>query len=153
MSDDEFLEAFEECRIPKAEWTHEAHVRMAWLYLRRRPLDEVVPIVREGIRRYNSSLGNTARAAEVVRRAKTFLDETLPQFQLHHHVQPGLRHVEDEQGTGDADEDEQLLQEFRKVLAGKRLSASEMDMQDAKLGGLAEDALPIFGRKLCVGAL
>jgi hypothetical protein len=35
VTDEEFLRAFEECRIPKAFWTHEAHVRMAWLYLRR----------------------------------------------------------------------------------------------------------------------
>jgi hypothetical protein len=32
---------------------------MAWLYLRRRPLEAVVPFVREAIGRYNASLGNT----------------------------------------------------------------------------------------------
>jgi hypothetical protein len=33
MSDDEFLAAFEACAVARAEWTHEAHVRMAWLYV------------------------------------------------------------------------------------------------------------------------
>ncbi len=66
MTDDEFLEAFEECRIPKEFWTHEAHVRMAWLYLRRRPLDEVIPFVRLAIQRYNASLGNTEGYHETI---------------------------------------------------------------------------------------
>jgi hypothetical protein len=58
MTDDEFLAAFEECRLPKHLWTHQAHVRMAWLYLREKPLEEVIPTVRRGIQRYNASLGN-----------------------------------------------------------------------------------------------
>jgi hypothetical protein len=66
MSDDEFLEAFEECRIPKALWTHEAHVRMAWLYLGRRSLAEVIPFVRRAIQRYNASLGNTEGYHETI---------------------------------------------------------------------------------------
>ena len=66
MTDDEFLRAFEDCSIPKASWTHEAHVRMAWLYLRRRPLDEVVPFVRRAIQRYNTSLGNTEGYHETI---------------------------------------------------------------------------------------
>jgi hypothetical protein len=66
MTDEEFLEAFEECRIPKELWTHQAHVRMAWLYLSRWPLEEVIPIVREGINRYNRSLGNTEGYHETI---------------------------------------------------------------------------------------
>jgi hypothetical protein len=59
MTDDDFLDAFEQCRLPREAWTHAAHVRMAWLYLRRRPPEWVVPAVRERISRYNLSLGNT----------------------------------------------------------------------------------------------
>jgi hypothetical protein len=58
MTDDVFLGAFEECQLPKALWTHEAHVRMAWLYLQQRPLIEVIPVVRGAIQRYNNSFGN-----------------------------------------------------------------------------------------------
>jgi hypothetical protein len=66
MTDDEFLTAFEELRLPRILWTHEAHVRMAWLYLRQRPLDEVIPIVRRGIQRYNASLGNAEGYHETI---------------------------------------------------------------------------------------
>ncbi|MEO2089567.1 MAG: hypothetical protein ABGY75_08745 [Gemmataceae bacterium] len=59
MSDDDFLAAFEACTIPKADWTHEAHVRMAWLYLSRLPFPAAVQNARSGISKYNRSLGNT----------------------------------------------------------------------------------------------
>lgn len=59
MADDEFLAAFEACAIPKADWTHEAHVRMAWLYLTRLPFEEARERVCAGIQRYNASLGGT----------------------------------------------------------------------------------------------
>ena len=76
MTDEDFLAAFEDCSIPKAEWTHEAHVRMAWLYLRRRPLIEVIPDVRGSIKRYNGSLGNTEGYHETITVAfLTLIDE------------------------------------------------------------------------------
>jgi len=59
MTDAEFLAAFEACTIPKADWTHEAHVRMAWLYLTSRPFPDALQRIRTGIRRYNDSLGGT----------------------------------------------------------------------------------------------
>jgi hypothetical protein len=35
MTDSEFLTAFEACRLRRQDWTHAAHVRLAWLYLTR----------------------------------------------------------------------------------------------------------------------
>lgn len=32
MSDDEFIEAFEAAAISRDDWTHEAHIRMGWIY-------------------------------------------------------------------------------------------------------------------------
>src|SRR4051794_11311697 len=58
MSDDDFLAAFESCRLPRADWTHAAHVRLAWLYLTRLPFGEALDRVRAGIRRYNASVGS-----------------------------------------------------------------------------------------------
>src|SRR5262249_4790309 len=55
MTDDEFLAAFESCSLPRADWTHAAHVRMAWLYLGRLPLGAALDAVRTGIRRYNAA--------------------------------------------------------------------------------------------------
>ncbi len=55
MTDDEFLCAFERCSIARKDWTHEAHVRMAWLYVTRTPADgEVFDRVRGGIKKLNS---------------------------------------------------------------------------------------------------
>jgi hypothetical protein len=54
MSDDEFLIAFERCTLYRSQWTHEAHLRMAWLYLNRYSLGESIERARNGIRRLNS---------------------------------------------------------------------------------------------------
>ena len=52
MTDEAFLAAFQDTSLPRAQWTHEAHVRMAFLMLSRgEGLDEI----REGIRRYNAA--------------------------------------------------------------------------------------------------
>jgi len=58
MTDDEFLTAFEAAAIARKEWTHEAHVRMAWLYLRRLPFAEALEKVRAGIRKLNAKIGS-----------------------------------------------------------------------------------------------
>ena len=42
MTDDEFLAAFEACAFARGGWTHESHVRMAWLYLSRLPFAEAL---------------------------------------------------------------------------------------------------------------
>jgi hypothetical protein len=57
MTDDAFLDAFERCQLSREAWTHAAHVRMAWLHLRREPLDRVIPAVRDRISRLNRALG------------------------------------------------------------------------------------------------
>ncbi len=55
VSDEEFLAAFEGCTLPEADWSHRAHVRMAWLYLRRRSFEQVLPLVRQRIMQYNAT--------------------------------------------------------------------------------------------------
>jgi hypothetical protein len=55
MSDDEFLRAFEGCQLDRKDWTHESHVRMAWLYLMRIESDmDVFDHVRSGIKKLNA---------------------------------------------------------------------------------------------------
>jgi hypothetical protein len=58
MTDDEFLAAFEGCTLPRADWTHAAHVWMAWLYLTRLPYEIALDHIRNGIRRYNAAVGS-----------------------------------------------------------------------------------------------
>lgn len=56
MNNFEFLRAFENCELPEAEWTHTAHVRMAWIYLNYLPFDEALHRIRAGIQRYNAKV-------------------------------------------------------------------------------------------------
>lgn len=48
-----FLAAFESQTIPFAEWSHRAHIRMAFNYLSRHPFDEALGRIRKGIRALN----------------------------------------------------------------------------------------------------
>ena len=58
MTDDEFLAAFEAAAIARTDWTHEAHVRMAWLYLTRLPFGAALERVRSGIQKLNGRIGS-----------------------------------------------------------------------------------------------
>ncbi|MBA4186766.1 MAG: hypothetical protein C0467_01985 [Planctomycetaceae bacterium] len=57
MTDDEFLTAFEAAAISRSEWTHNAHVWMAWLYLTRLPHAKAGDRIRAGIQKLNSRNG------------------------------------------------------------------------------------------------
>lgn len=58
MTDDEFIEGFERCTLNRADWTHAAHVRMAWLYLSRDlDFDAALERIRSGIKRLNAHFG------------------------------------------------------------------------------------------------
>lgn len=54
MTDDEFLCAFERGSLARKDWTHEAHVRMAWLYVTRSADGEALDRVRSGIKKLNT---------------------------------------------------------------------------------------------------
>src|SRR5271163_1285927 len=69
MTDIEFFKAFESCSLPEDEWTHRSHVRMAWLYLKQMPLLQAIPIVREGIKRYNATLKKSLSYHETITQA------------------------------------------------------------------------------------
>ena len=55
MTDADFLAAFETQTLPFAQWTHRAHVKVAFLYLRDLPLDAALDRVRAGIRAFNAA--------------------------------------------------------------------------------------------------
>jgi hypothetical protein len=54
-ADAEFLARFEDGTLPFESWTHRAHVKAAWLYLRDGSLDEAIDRMRVGIQRYNAA--------------------------------------------------------------------------------------------------
>jgi len=55
MTDDEFLSAFEKCALPSEQWTHRAHVRVAFLYASRHDLHCACDRMRSGIKAYNKA--------------------------------------------------------------------------------------------------
>lgn len=55
MNDAELLRQFEELTLPFAEWTHRAHVRVAYCYLEKHSFEEALPIVRTRIQKYNAA--------------------------------------------------------------------------------------------------
>lgn len=57
MSDDEFLAAFLDCSMPAAGFDHYGHVRIAWIILRRHPLNEAIEMTCDGIKNLANHLG------------------------------------------------------------------------------------------------
>ena len=56
MSDDEtFLAQFESAAWPLAEWHHKQHIKVAYLYLRRYPLDAAIARMSSGVKKYNAA--------------------------------------------------------------------------------------------------
>jgi len=68
FASDEELEAlvsgFEDCTLPKARWTHRAHLAVGLVYCDRMPTPVALALLRERIRRYNVASGgeNTSTA-------------------------------------------------------------------------------------------
>src|SRR5579863_7415328 len=55
MTDAELLSAFESCTLPFEQWTHRAHVKVAYLYARQYPFEEALRRMRASIKAYNAS--------------------------------------------------------------------------------------------------
>ena len=55
MTDDAFLKQFEAAAIPADEWRHREHVRIAYLYLRRHPLEIAIGKMRDGLHTLNAA--------------------------------------------------------------------------------------------------
>lgn len=57
MNDQDFLQQFEACSLPKELFKHRGHLRVTWLYLEKYAYPEAVDAVRDGIKKYAASLG------------------------------------------------------------------------------------------------
>jgi len=55
MDDETFLKQFETAAWPLAEWHHQQHIKVAYLYLRRYPFEAAMARIREGIKAYNAA--------------------------------------------------------------------------------------------------
>lgn len=77
----DFLRSFETCTLPEREWTHLAHIRMAWLYLTQTGSAVALDRIRGGILRYNTEvLGRRQEYHDTVTEAFTRLisDRMMP---------------------------------------------------------------------------
>src|SRR6478609_9349612 len=54
-NDQTFLQEFEVQRWPLDQWHHRDHLKLAYLYLRRYPLDEAAAKIRDGIKAHNAA--------------------------------------------------------------------------------------------------
>lgn len=53
VGDEIFIQSFEEATLPFEDWTHEAHLRMAWTYIKERGREGAEPLIKSGIKKYN----------------------------------------------------------------------------------------------------
>jgi len=57
MTDQEFIERFENCTLPAEGFHHREHVKVVWLYLRRYPLIETLTRFSESLKRFATANG------------------------------------------------------------------------------------------------
>lgn len=57
LGTEELVEAFIACTLPKAEWTHQAHLRVGLWHLLRHRAEEALALLRVRIQRYNVACG------------------------------------------------------------------------------------------------
>jgi hypothetical protein len=58
QADTAFLSSFETCTLPESEWTHAAHIRLAWICLNLQSPELALERIRSGILRYNTEVLN-----------------------------------------------------------------------------------------------
>lgn len=73
MTDEELIEQFENCTLPKERFSHREHVRVVWLYLRSYSLLDVLARFSERLKNYASAQGRADLYHETITWAYTFL--------------------------------------------------------------------------------
>jgi hypothetical protein len=66
LSDDEFLDALEQTTLPPEAFSHAAHVRAAYLYVRRGGFADGLVRMRQALLAYTAALGKTDRYHETI---------------------------------------------------------------------------------------
>jgi len=61
MTDREFTEAFESCRLPNDQFHHRDHVRLAWIYVRSYGAADATIRIAESIQRYAAYHGKSSK--------------------------------------------------------------------------------------------
>ena len=66
LNDNEFELQFENCTLNPELFTHEAHLRLAWIHIKNHGTEKAIAIIREQIRRYAASLGASDKYHETI---------------------------------------------------------------------------------------
>lgn len=66
LTDEQFLEAFQTAKLPPELFTHEAHLRLAWLYLEDFDMDTSITKITHQIKNYTKILGAEDKYNETV---------------------------------------------------------------------------------------
>lgn len=66
LSDIEFEHAFEACQLQPALFTHEAHLRLAWIHVRKYGVENAINNVTSQLKKYVSFLGAVDKYNETV---------------------------------------------------------------------------------------
>jgi hypothetical protein len=66
MTDDELIAAFESTELPAEQFSHEAHVRVAWWYLRATSLPDALTRFSTGLRRFATAKGAPHKYHETI---------------------------------------------------------------------------------------
>lgn len=73
MTDEEFIESFENCTLPAASFRHREHVRVVWLYLRSYSVLETLFRFSEGLKRFATANGKANLYHETITWAYVFV--------------------------------------------------------------------------------
>jgi len=66
MNEQQLISLFENGGLDPARFDHEMHLRLAWAYLRREPLPEVMIRMRDGLRAFTAKLGVPQKYHETI---------------------------------------------------------------------------------------
>ncbi|MCL9806847.1 hypothetical protein NAT51_15030 [Flavobacterium amniphilum] len=66
LSDNEFEQQFENCTLNPELFTHEAHLRLAWIHIKNHGIEKAIVIIREQIQNYAASLSAKDKYHETI---------------------------------------------------------------------------------------
>ena len=66
LSNTEFIQQFEDCTLNPELFTHEAHLRLAWIYIQKYGIETAIEVIRKQIQEYAISLGASEKYHETI---------------------------------------------------------------------------------------
>lgn len=66
LTDDEFQKQFQDCTLEPDIFTHEAHLRLAWIHIRQSGVDKAIENIRFQLKRFVANIGAADKYNETV---------------------------------------------------------------------------------------